>query len=134
MSYDVRFCVETVRANNDGERYAVVHVPEYDSPTYNLREMFVNAMGWDYHQGSYYPMTEVYPKLRRGLDELTKHPERYRRYEPSNGWGTVKGAVRCIRDWIDELTPLEEADPDEATANTGEGVRDWPLEALWWRW
>ena len=35
MSYDIRFCVQTVQPNKDGECFAVVHTPEYDSPTYN---------------------------------------------------------------------------------------------------
>lgn len=125
MSYDIRWCVETVRENNDGERFVVVHIPEYDSPTYNYRKMFVACMGWDYKQGEYYPMAEVLPKLRHGLAQLTKHPEKYRQYEPENGWGTLNGAIRCIESWIDELT--NEVDWD--------GVcHYWPISALWWRW
>lgn len=125
MSYDIRWCVETVRANNDGDKHVVVHIPEYDSPTYNYRKMFVACMDWDYKQGEYYPMAEVLPKLRHGLAQLTKHPEKYRQYEPENGWGTLDGAIRCIESWIDELT--NEADWD--------GVcHYWPISALWWRW
>ena len=29
--------------------YAVIRQPEYDSPTYNLRDIFVRSMDWDYH-------------------------------------------------------------------------------------
>lgn len=125
MSYDIRWCVETVRENNDGNRFVVVHYPEYDSPTYNYRKMFVACMDWDYRQGEYYPMTEVLPKLRYGLEQLVEHPEKYRQYEPANGWGTLNGAIRCIESWIDELTNDD---------NWDSVCHYWPLDALWWRW
>ena len=125
MSYDIRWCVETVRANNDGEKYVVVHAPEYDSPTYNYRKMFVACMDWDYDQGEYYPMLDVLPKLRHGLAQLIEHPELYRQYEPENGWGTLSGAVRCLTNWIDELTNDDKWNCVQ---------HDWPLDALWWRW
>ena len=125
MSYDIRWCVETVCTNNDGKKFVVVHTPEYDSPTYNYRKMFVACMGWDYKQGEYYPMAEVLPKLRHGLAQLVKHPEKYRQYEPKNGWGTLNGASKCIESWIDELTNED---------NWDSVCHYWPLDALWWRW
>lgn len=133
MSYDIRWCVETVSENADGERFCVVHIPEYDSPTYNYRGMFCACMDWDYNQSElgddgeyhtcYYPMAEVIPRLERGLRELQEHPERYRQYEPENGWGTLPGAIKCIRSWLDELL----VDDWGVTSM-------WPIEALWWRW
>ena len=33
MSYDVRFGVQTVCENNDGERFVKVRKPELDNPT-----------------------------------------------------------------------------------------------------
>lgn len=134
MSYDIRFCVQTVQPNKDGECFAVVHTPEYDSPTYNYSKMFRACMDWDYAQtedcddgyrhACYYPMPEVMPRLERGLKELTEHPEKYKKYEPKNGWGTLDGAIKCIRSWIRELT---EDDWDGPTYL-------WPIETLWWRW
>lgn len=125
MSYDIRWCVETVKENNDGERFVVVHTPEYDSPTYNYRKMFVACMDWDYDQSKYYPMLTVLPKLRHGLAQLIEHPERYRQYEPENGWGSLNGAVKCLTSWIDELT---NEDNWECVCH------EWTLDALWWRW
>lgn len=124
MSYDIRFCVQTVMPNKDGDCFAEVHRPEYDSPTYNYRPMFVACMDWDYKQGEYYPMTEVLPKLRRGLRELEEHPGKYRQYEPENGWGTLGGAIDCFRSWIHELTEDNWYGPTYL----------WPIETLWWRW
>jgi hypothetical protein len=122
MSYDIRFCVETVHPDSFGDPYVVVHVPEYDSPTYNLRDMFVACMDWEYKQGVYYPMAEVLPKLKRGLAELREHPDQYRKYNPPNGWGDLEGARGCLADWIGELE-----DPWGIT-------HTWPIEHLWWRW
>ena len=65
MSYDVRFAVETVKPNKYGQRFAVVRIPEYDSPTYNLRQMFVACMGWDYTQGEWYPFDVFMPAIER---------------------------------------------------------------------
>lgn len=134
MSYDIRWCVETVMPNNDGERFCVVRIPEYDSPTYNYSKMFRACMGWDYKQGemgedgnyrcAYYPMAEVVPKLEHGLRELREHPEAYRQYEPENGWGTLPGAIKCIESWLNEL----------GEGNWDAITNEWPIESLWWRW
>lgn len=50
MSYDIRFGVKV--DGMDGY-IAVIDMPEYDSPTYNLRDMFVACMDWDYSQGKW---------------------------------------------------------------------------------
>ena len=63
MSYDIRFGVKVAGAKEDC--FAVIGHPEYDSPTYNLRDIFVKAMGWEYQQGEWYPITEVLPKVLR---------------------------------------------------------------------
>ena len=123
MSYDVRFAVETVKPNKYGQRFAVVRIPEYDSPTYNLRQMFVACMGWDYEQGEWYPFEVFMPAIERGIHELTFNPEKYRQYNPPNGWGTLDGALKALRNWYSELT-------DEY-----EGVKTtWNLNDVWMRW
>ena len=135
MSYDIRYCVETVCENNDGDWFAVIGEPGRCSrPTYNYRDMFVACMGWDYHQGEYYPVAEVLPKLRRGLRELTEHPEEYRQYEPENGWGTLGGAIECLTEWVGELTPYEELPEGDRWRYLDSPLYMWPVEALWWRW
>lgn len=49
MSYDIRFGVKV--EGMDGY-IAVIDEPDYSSPTYNLRDMFVASMGWDYELGA----------------------------------------------------------------------------------
>lgn len=51
MSYDIRWCVETVMPDVEGDCHAVVHTPRFDSPTYNYSKMFRACMDWDYKQG-----------------------------------------------------------------------------------
>lgn len=141
MSYDVRFCVQTTSPNRDGECFVVVHVPEYDSPTYNYRKMFVAAMGWDYetyrkgddgeYHSVYYPMAEAIAHIKKGLASIEADPEAYRKCEPGNGLGTVEGAIEVMRSWVLELTPSDQW-PDGTYMDS---VLDtWPLESLWWRW
>ena len=47
MSYDIRIAVKLDKI----DKFVNIGVPEYDSPTYNLRDMFVACMDWDYNQG-----------------------------------------------------------------------------------
>ena len=129
MSYDIRFCVKTEVPDLEGNQYVTVRVPEYDSPTYNYRKMFVALMDWDYKQGVYYHMPEVLEKLKLGLKRIKAKPEKYRKYEPSNRWGTVEGARECLESWIEELTP-----PTDGTYYYNRVVCNWPIEALYWRW
>ena len=136
MSYDIRFGVQTVCANNDGERFVVVHMPEYDSPTYNLSDMFRACMDWDYDQGEWYPMAEVLPRIERGIRELATNAAEYEQYNPPNGWGTLKGALECLRNWRSELVGGD--DPLLGDGNErflfDMVTYMWPLDALWFRW
>lgn len=122
MSYDVRLGVKVEGMNG---YIATIDEPEYSSPTYNLREMFVACMGWDYEQGEWYNCAEVLPKIRHGQDELMLHPSKYKKYNAPNGWGTVSSA----KEFLDSLVK-----------KIGEIVSgDWtwneiPLEHLWMRW
>ncbi len=50
-------------------------------------------MNWDFHQGEWYCLIGVMPCIERGIHELKYNPEAYGKYEPSNGWGTVSGAL-----------------------------------------
>ena len=95
MSYDIRFGVKVSGAPDDC--YAVIGHPEYDSPTYNLRDIFVKSMEQDYHQGEWYKIADILPKVQHGITELTLHPQKYKRLEPSNGWGTISSALQCLQ-------------------------------------
>lgn len=126
MSYDIRFGVKVAGASPDC--YAVIGQPEYDSPTYNLRDVFVKAMGWEYQQGEWYPITEVLPKVQRGITELTMHPGKYRSLEPDNGWGKIGWAIDCLQSIVDYFKP------ESWGGLAGSWNADIPIEAIYMRW
>lgn len=115
MSYDLRIAVKI-----DGlDQFAQIAEPYLSSPTYNLRDMFVACMDWDYTQCEYYPCKDVLPKIERGITELMTKPKRYDKYNPSNGWGSREGAIKVLESL--RTCILEEA----------ESI---PIEHLWMCW
>ena len=103
MSYDLRIAVKV-----DGAKdvFCDIAEPEKANPTYNLRDMFVACMGWDYKQGVYYKVSEIYTKIERGIYELTFNEQAYKKYNPENGWGSTGSALsalRSLKDCIDEI-------------------------------
>ena len=122
MSYDVRIGVKVEGMNG---YIAVIDEPKCSSPTYNLREMFVACMGWDYTQGEWYNLTEVFPKFRRGQEELMIHPQKYKKYNSKNGWGSVSSALEFLNSFVEKIGEIV----------SGDGSwNEIPLEHLWMRW
>lgn len=93
MSYDIELCVKVEGL----DKYVRVAEPEYANPTYNLREMFVACMDWDYKQSVVYPVKEVLPKIEHGISELSAHTKKYKKYEPANGWGDIVSAFKALK-------------------------------------
>lgn len=123
MSYDLRIGVKVDGAK---DLYAVIAEPELSSPTYNLRNMFVACMGWDYEQGQWHKVSEVLPMIQHGIKELEYHPAKYKKYNAPNGWGTVESALKALKS-------LEECIRD----NSAEASNTWnaiPLELMYMRW
>ena len=124
MSYDIRFGVKVVGAQDDC--YAVIGEPKYDSPTYNLRDIFVRSMDWDYKQGEWYKITDILPKIQRGITELTQHTQTYKKLEPENGWGTVGDANECLRSIVDYFSGWD--------GLAGSWNADVPIDCIYMRW
>lgn len=121
MSYDIRF---GVKVEGMAGYIATIDEPEYSSPTYNLRNMFVACMDWDYKQGVWYNCAEVMPKFWHGVHELSGTPRVYRKYNAPNGWGTVDSALNALKSVVQKAA--------EITA--GDTWIEIPLEHLWIRW
>ena len=122
MSYDICFGVKVEGMNG---YIAVVDEPVYSNPTYNLRDMFVACMGWDYEQGVWYNCAEVLPKFERGVHELRFSSEKYKKYNAPNGWGTVGSALKVLESVLKKAQEIVD------------GNWTWnkiPLEHLWIRW
>lgn len=92
MSYDIRICVKVEGV----DKYADIARPKYDSPTYNLGEMFRACMDWDFSQSKYYRCNEIIHNVERGIRELRTHRSEYEKYNPPNGWGTLDGAIEVL--------------------------------------
>lgn len=100
-------------------KYAVVGVPEHDDPTCNLRDMFVACMDWNYRQGKYYDAGFALKIISHGISELSEHPERYERFNPENGWGSIESAITAL---------------ESARRCIHECAEEYPLECLYFRW
>lgn len=120
MSYDLRVGVKVA-----GVEDLIVEIgrPERDSPTYNLSDMFRACMDWDYKQGEWYKVSEVLPKVERGVHELRFHGKKYDKYNPENGWGSRQSALECLESL---LRCFAEYGPD-----SWEPI---PFEHLYMRW
>lgn len=109
MSYDIRIKVKAEGCNV----YPTISAPEFDSPTYNLRDMFVACMDWNYSQRKIYKCSEVIDKINKGITELRCNRTEYEKYNPINGWGSLDNALlvlSSLRDCIYEQTeeiPIE---------------------------
>lgn len=114
ISYDIGIYL---KAEDDG--FELVDEPELSSPTYNLRDMFVACMDWNYEQHTFYPAKFVLEKLIKGIEELSFHHARYERYDPSNGWGDIDGALEALKLSRDSII---------------NNARHYSIEKLYYRW
>ena len=115
MSYDLRIAIKVEGCG----KFVDIGEPEYANPTYNLGQMFRACTGWNYEQGKYYNCADVIENIDRGISELRMWPSKYSRLEPSNGWGTLDGAVQAL---------------ESLRACIYEKAEDIPIECLWVAW
>ena len=115
MSYDLRIGVKVEGC----DQYAEIARPEYDSPTYNLRDMFVGCMNWNYSQGEWYKCDEVINYIERGIKELHTNRKEYKKYNPPNGWGSIDSAIEAL---------------ESARQRIYECAEEIPMNCLYFRW
>jgi hypothetical protein len=63
---------------------------------------------WRPAEAGVHAADDVRDKLRAALVLLKREPERFRKLEPANGWGTVEGFI----DFVDEYLRACEENPD----------------------
>lgn len=114
MSYDIGIYL---KAEDGG--FELIDEPELCSPTYNLRDMFVACMDWNYEQHTFYPAKLVLEKLTKGIEELSCHREKYEIYNPSNGWGSIDGALRALESSYNSII---------------ETAKRYSIDKLYYRW
>ena len=101
MSYDISFKVKV-----EGLDYWLPVGDCEANTTWNVREMIVKSTGLEWNNCCNNGFCkDIIPKIEKGLYELTEHPEKYKKYEAKNGWGTVESTKRffeCILNaWLD---------------------------------
>lgn len=97
MSYDIHFCI---REKNTNE---LIVIGESYNITWNVRELIKKSSGWNIKNEKTNGLaSEIIDKVRKGDRELFISPEKYKKYESPNGWGTIEGVRKLYRKLIDE--------------------------------
>ena len=82
--------------------------------THNLTQMAEEAgiykWMWRVDELGIKSAQELIVPLQMGLDRLLNDPEKYRQYNPENGWGTYEGLVAVVRDLIEACKKYPEAE------------------------
>ena len=110
MSYDISFRVRV----EDSDNWVDVGSCEANT-TWNLREMIVKSTGLEWNNEADNGLCkDVIPHIINGYRELCEHPDNYKKYESSNGWGTLPGCKKffldIINSWEEFTTSYETAD------------------------
>lgn len=101
MSYDIYFKIKPAGCELD------VEIRHASNITWNLREMIVRSTGLEWKNGENNGLVkDVIPHIKKGLAELIDHPEKYKKYEAPNGWGTIKGCKSFFNEIINEYEEL----------------------------
>lgn len=100
-------------------KYVQVTYPTFYKPTYNLGKLFRACMDWNFKNEEYYRCDNVMKYVEKGIKELEHNSSKYTKLLPSNGWGTMSGAIETLKS-IRECI-LEENE-------------DIPLECMYLRW
>ena len=80
--------------------------------THNLTEMAEKAgiyyVLWRPEEINAVHAADILPVLRQGLAELAMYPDKYKAFNPKNGWGTYEGLINFTKNYIEacEKYPL----------------------------
>lgn len=126
MSYDIEFGVK-VDTGNTEELFIPFATPELDNPTYNIGPIIRKATGWDFNQGEWYKYIDIEPLVLHGIKELITNINAYRDLEPSNGWGSARGALDVLRGLVDDARGHDDNDNWDRYPKV-------PVEYIYVRW
>lgn len=88
--------------------------------TWNLHDMIVKSTGLEWkNEANNGRCLDVIPCISQGLIELVQYPEKYKRYEAKNGWGTIQGCIeffrQILKDWATFCSDSETKDLIDVT-------------------
>ena len=110
MSYNISFKVKVEGL----DKY--ICVGDCDANiTWNVNKMIRKATGLEWkNEENNGLVKDVIPSIAHGYEELSKHPEKYKKYEAENGWGTIEGTRRFFNqilvDWENFVEDYETKD------------------------
>ena len=82
--------------------------------THNLNEMAMEAGIYEYlwrpDEIGITKAKELIDPLRQGLHNLKKEPERYKKFNPENGWGSYEGLVKFVDNYLNACYEYPDAD------------------------
>ena len=109
MSYDITFKVKV-----EGLDYWLPVGDCEANTTWNVREMIVKSTGLEWNNCCNNGFCkDIIPKIEKGLHELTEQPEKYKKYEAPNGWGTVESTKRFFNQILEDWEHLREEYGDD---------------------
>lgn len=100
MSYDVSFKVKV-----EGVDQFVYVGDDYTNCTSNMGDCIEDVVGLRPPSWNGMKAGELAPLLAEGAAKLKGNPEKYRHYEPDNGWGDVETCAKFLIDvWCECIT------------------------------
>lgn len=91
MSYDISF-----KAKLEGADQWVYVGPEWINHTSNTAAMIKEVCGSYPSAWNGMRCSELLPVLTAGCKELRAYSQKYRQFEPENGWGTVETTLEFL--------------------------------------
>lgn len=109
MSYDINFRVKV-----EGVDQYVPVGSCLANITWNVREIITRSTGlpWLNEKNNGF-CSEVIPMINKGYWELVNSPEKYKKYESPNGYGTVDGVIRFFKEILDSWTNFKRCHDEE---------------------
>ena len=72
--------------------------------THNLNKMAKEAGLYEYlwrpEEVGITRSSQLIRPLKKGLNELKRHPEKYAKFNPDNGWGDYDGLVKFVEGYL----------------------------------
>lgn len=91
MSYDVSF-----KARLAGTKQWVYVGDDWINHTSNTGNMIKEVCGSHPSDWNGKKCKDMYPIIMQGISLLTVYPQKYRCFEPENGWGTVETTIAFL--------------------------------------
>lgn len=105
MSYDISIRVKV----QDKPTYVELDMVGEANTTYNVRDLIVQSSGWQIKSyGNNGNVLEWAEFIKHGIEELENNPEKYRKYEAKNGWGTVESTLDFYKQCLSMVERLME--------------------------